>query len=63
MFKAILLNLKWNGRPLPRHPREYLYDALRELLQDEPNEYRLREMMFCREQATERFYQLRERFA
>lgn len=62
-IKAILLNLKWNGRPLPRHPREYLYDALQELLQDEPNEYRLREMMFCRENATERFYALRARFA
>ncbi len=62
-FKAILLNLKWNGRPLPRHPRAYLYDALQELLQDKPNEYRLREMMFCRENATERFYAMQARFS
>jgi hypothetical protein len=60
--KAILLNLKWNGRPLPQHPRTYLYDTLQELLKDEPGEFRLREMMFCRDNYTERFYALQARF-
>lgn len=32
--KAILLNLKWNKRLCTRHPREALYDALEDLLQD-----------------------------
>lgn len=63
IIKALLLNLKWNGRPLPQHPRTYLYDALQELLKDDPNEFRLREMMFCRDLFVERFYAMRERFA
>lgn len=63
LAKALLLNLKWNGRPLLQHPRTYLYDALLELLKDNPSEYRLREMMFCRDLFVERFYAMRERFA
>jgi len=63
MIKALLLNLKWNARPLPQHPRTYLYDALQELLKDEPSEYRLREMMFTRDNFTERFYAMQQRFS
>ena len=63
IIRALLLNLKWNGRPLPQHPRTYLYDSLHELLKDDPNAFRLREMMFCRDHFVERFYAMQARFS
>jgi len=63
MIKAMLLNLKWNGRPLLHHPRKYLYAAIQELLKDEPAEFRLREMLFCRGNFIARFYVMQKRFS
>jgi len=63
MIKAMLLNLKWNGRPLLHHPRKYLYSAIQELLKEEPGEFRLREMLFCRSNFVERFYAMQKRFS
>ncbi len=63
LLKAMLLNLRWNGRPLLHHPRQYLYMAIQELLKDAPNEFRLREMLFSRDGFIERFYALQKRFS
>ncbi len=49
--KALALNLKWNRRLSTRHPREALYTALGELLQDQS------------EMSHERFYELQRRFS
>jgi len=49
--KAIALNLKWNKTLSTRHPRELLYDALSDLLQDKPS------------LSHERFYELQQRFS
>ena len=61
--KAMALNYHWNGRPLPRHPRLYLYDALMQLLADEPNIHQLRETLFCHHRYPERFYAMQKRFS
>ena len=61
--KAVALNLRWNGRPLPRHPRVYLYAALTELLKDEPSEEQLRQTLFSNSNFVERFYRLQRRFS
>ncbi|QBG48750.1 hypothetical protein EGM51_15580 [Verrucomicrobia bacterium S94] len=49
--KAIALNAVWNKRFSTRHPREALYDALGELLQDKSD------------MSHERFYELQRRFS
>ncbi len=49
--KAVALNLKWNRRLSTRHPREALYDALIDLLQDQSA------------LSHERFYELQRRFS
>jgi predicted nucleotidyltransferase len=49
--KAIALNLKWNATLSARHPRELLYDALGDLLQDQSS------------MSHERFYELQKRFS
>ncbi|MDZ8118700.1 hypothetical protein [Pontiella agarivorans] len=49
--KAIALNAVWNKRFSMRHPREALYDALTELLQDQST------------MSHERFYELQRRFS
>ncbi|MEA2068807.1 MAG: hypothetical protein U9P12_06375, partial [Verrucomicrobiota bacterium] len=61
--KAIALNLHWNGRPLPRHPRQYLYDALPQLLAEQPSIRQLRHTLFCNARFVERFYALQRRFS
>lgn len=61
--KAIALNLHWNGRPLPRHPRLYLYDALPQLLAEKPDIHQLRRTLFCNNRFAERFYSLQKRFS
>ena len=61
--KAVALNLRWNGRPLLRHPRFYLYDALAELLKDEPAESQLQQTLFSNGNFVERFYLLQRRFS
>jgi len=63
IFKAMALNLHYNGRPLPRHPRLYLYDALPLLLAEKPATRRLKETLFCNERFVDRFYALQRRFA
>jgi predicted nucleotidyltransferase len=49
--KALALNLKWNKCLSTRHPREKLYDALGDLLQDKSS------------MSHERFYELQKRFS
>lgn len=49
--KAMALNLKWNKKLSTRHPRELLYDALGDLLQDKST------------LSHERFYELQKRFS
>ncbi|MEE9369669.1 MAG: hypothetical protein V3V05_12535 [Pontiella sp.] len=61
--KALALNLRWNGRPLPRHPRLYLYDALMELLKEGPSEFQLKQTLFSADNLVERFYLLQRRFS
>ncbi len=61
--KAIALNLHVNGRPLPRHPRRYLYDALPLLLAEETDLYKLKHTLFCTDRFVERFYALQRRFS
>ncbi len=63
LMKAVALNLHYNGRPLPRHPRLYLYDAIILLLSDEANIHHLRETLFCNDRFAERFYALQRRFS
>lgn len=62
-LKAMALNLRWNGRPLLRHPRFYLYAALTELLKDEPNDFQLRQTLFSNGSFVERFLLLQRRFS
>ncbi|WP_372846926.1 hypothetical protein [Pontiella sp.] len=50
-LKNRLLNLKWSRRPNPEHPREKLYDAIVDLLQNKPG------------MPAERFYELQRRFS
>jgi hypothetical protein len=63
LMKAVALNLHFNGRPLPRHPRLYLYDAIILLLSEKPNIHHLKEMLFCNDRFVERFYALQKRFS
>ncbi len=63
LAKAVALNLHYNGRPLPRHPRLYLYDAIVLLLSEEPNIHHLKETLFCNYRFVERFYALQRRFS
>jgi len=49
--KALTLNLKWNKKLSTRHPREALYDALEDLLQDRSS------------LSHEDFYELQRRFS
>ncbi|MDF7798009.1 hypothetical protein P4C99_00940 [Pontiellaceae bacterium B1224] len=51
ILKAIALNLKWNKCLSIRHPREELYDALADLLQDQSS------------MSHEHFYALQKRFS
>ena len=62
-MKAVVLNLRWNGRPLPRHPRLYLYDAIIELLKEEPEIFKLQQALFSTDNLIERFYLLQRRFS
>jgi len=63
VLKAIALNLRWNGCPLPCHPRLRLYDALQELLKDDPNRILLGQILFCHDNFSETFYTLQRRFS
>jgi predicted nucleotidyltransferase len=63
LLKAAALNLKWNGRPLFRHPRLYLYDAITELLKDEPEIFLIQQALFSNDNLVERFYLLQQRFS
>ena len=63
VFKSITKNLLWHGRPLPRHPRSRLYDALPELLGHYPDEHFLRKILFCHDNFADTFYKLQRRFA
>ena len=51
LLKATVLNLKWNRRFGTAHPRERLYEAIMNLLQDKPG------------MSAERFYELQQRFS
>jgi hypothetical protein len=51
ILKALALNLKWNKCISTRHPREELYDALANLLQDQSS------------MSHEHFYELQRRFS
>ena len=61
--KAIALNLRWNGCPLLSHPRLRMYDALQELLTDEPDQILLSQILFCQNHFAEAFYDLQRRFS
>ncbi len=63
LLKAAALNLKWNGRPLFRHPRLYLYDAILELLSENPDPRKLTNTLFSEADPAERFYLLQQRFS
>ncbi len=63
MLKAIALNLRWNGCPLLAHPRLRMYDALQELLTDEPDQILLGQILFCHDHFVEKFYELQRRFS
>ena len=63
MLKAIALNLRWNGCPLLSHPRLRMYDALQELLTDEPDQILLGQILFCHDHFVEKFYELQRRFS
>lgn len=63
ILKAMALNFFWNGRPLFRHPRCYLYDALQELLKDKPDKMLLSNSLFCTSNFEDRFYKLQARFS
>ena len=62
-FKAMLLNLKWNRWPYFSHPRQRLYEALPELLKDDPDQIVLGQILCCSRHVEERFYQLQARFS
>jgi hypothetical protein len=51
ILKALVLNLKWNKRIGIAHPREGLYEAIPELLKDNPD------------YSSEKFYTLQRRFS
>lgn len=61
--KAIALNLRWNGCPLLSHPRRRMYDALQELLTDDPDKILLSQILFCQDCFPEAFYKLQRRFS
>ena len=61
--KALALNLRWNGWPLFSHPRLRLYDALQQLLTDDPDPILLGQILFCHNHFVEKFYTLQRRFS
>ena len=63
MTKAMLLNLKWNRWPYLAHPRQRLYEALQELLRDEPDIIVLGQLLCCSRNIEQRFYKLQARFS
>lgn len=63
ILKAMLLNLKWNRWPYFEHPRTRLYDALPELLNDEPDKILLGQILSRSHDCEKRFYELQARFA
>lgn len=63
IFKAMLLNLKWNHWPYFAHPRERLYEALPELLKAQPDKIVLGQTLCCSRNVEERFYKLQARFS
>lgn len=63
IVKAVLLNLRWNRRPSFAHPRRRLYEALPELLKDEPDKTALGPTLCCRRDLEERFRKLQARFS
>jgi hypothetical protein len=63
IIKAMLLNLKWNRWPYLAHPRQRLYEALPELLQDQPDKIVLGQILCCSRHVEERFYKLQARFS
>ena len=63
IFKAMLLNLKWNRWPYLTHPRQRLYEALPELLKDDPDKIVLGQMLCCSRNIEGRFYKLQARFS
>ena len=63
VFKAMLLNLKWNHWPYVEHPRVRLYDALTELLKNQPDMIQLGQILSCNHEFEERFYKLQARFS
>jgi hypothetical protein len=63
LIKAMLLNLKWNRWPYLSHPRRRLYDALPELLKDQPDRILLGQILSCSDPVEQRFYDLQKRFS
>lgn len=61
--KAMLLNLKWNRWPYLAHPRQRLYEALPELLQDRPDPIVLGQVLGCSRDFEARFLTLQARFS
>jgi hypothetical protein len=62
-WKGVALNLRWNGCPLLSHPRLRMYDALQELLKDEPDRILLGQILFCHDNFSEKFYTVHRRFS
>jgi hypothetical protein len=63
IIKAMLLNLKWNRWPYLSHPRKRLYEALPELLRDDPDKIVLGQILCCSRNVEDRFYKLQARFS
>jgi predicted nucleotidyltransferase len=63
VIKAMLLNLKWNRWPYLCHPRRRLYEALPELLSENPDKIVLGQILCCSRNVESRFYQLQARFS
>ena len=63
VLKAMLLNLKWNRWPYFTHPRKRLYEALPELLKDDPDKIVLGQILCCSRNVEDRFYKLQARFS
>ncbi|HSR88267.1 MAG TPA: hypothetical protein VLL07_04885 [Pontiella sp.] len=63
LSKAMLLNLKWNRWPYLAHPRQRLYEALPELLKDQPDKIVLGQILCCSRDIESRFYKLQARFS
>jgi hypothetical protein len=63
IFKAMLLNLKWNRWPYLSHPRRRLYEALPELLSDHPDKMIVGQILCCSRNVETRFYKLQARFS